>query len=270
MVSAGTAFGHAAGERWAAELAAWAIPEEILAAAPESPWGFPPALFQAPARDSGVATPARRRAVEALPPGGVVLDVGSGGGAASLPLCPPAAQVIAVDESAEMLASLAARADELGVAHEEVQGRWPDVAPAVPPADVVVCHHVFYNVADLTAFAIALTDHARRRVVAELTATHPLTPHAGLWRHFHGIERPEGPTAEDAVAVLEEAGLAVTAERFLVPPRRHSDRAEWVAFVRRRLCLTADRDAELDALLPADDAFLRPREAVAVWWEGSA
>jgi Methyltransferase domain len=259
-----------AADRWAAELAAWAIPEEILAAAPESPWGFPPALFQAPEEDVGADTASRRRALEALPAGGVVLDVGVGGGAASIPLCPPAGRLVGVDESAGMLASLAERAEKLGVEHEEVEGRWPDVAAAVPPADVVVCHHVFYNVPDLAAFALALTDHARRRVVAELTATHPLTAQAGLWRRFHGIDRPEGPTADDAVAVLREAGLGVTAERFPVAPRPRPDRAAWVAFVRRRLCLSADRDAELDALLPADDALLRPREAVALWWEGSA
>ncbi|HEX2192637.1 MAG TPA: class I SAM-dependent methyltransferase [Acidimicrobiales bacterium] len=259
-----------AADRWAAELAAWAIPDEIVAAAPESPWGFPPALFRAPEVDVGADTPSRRRAREALPQDGAVLDVGAGGGAASLPLCPPASRLVAVDESAGMLAGLAVRADDLGVEHEEVEGRWPDVADAVGPADVVVCHHVFYNVPDLAAFALALTDHARRRVVTELTATHPLTAQRGLWRHFHGIDRPEGPTAEDAVAVLEELGLRVVAERFDVPPRPRPDRAEWVAFVRRRLCLTADRDAELDALLPADDALLRPRQAVAVWWEGSA
>jgi SAM-dependent methyltransferase len=259
-----------AAERWAAELAAWAIPPEILAAAPESPWGFPPALFRAPEDDVGAATPSRRRALEALTPGAAVLDVGAGGGAASIPLCPPAGRLVAVDESAAMLASLAGRAEELGVRHEEVQGRWPDVAPAVPAADVVVCHHVFYNVPDLDAFALALTDHARRRVVVELTATHPLTAQRGLWRHFHGIDRPDGPTADDALAVLQEAGLDVVAERFTVPPRPQPDRAEWVAFVRRRLCLSPDRDAELDSLLPADDALLRPREAVALSWEGSA
>ncbi len=259
-----------AADRWAAELAAWAIPDEILAAAPESPWGFPPALFQAPPADAAVDTPSRRRALEALPAGGVVLDVGAGAGAASLPLCPPARRLVAVDESDAMLASLAVRADELGVEHQEVQGRWPDVAPGVPPADVVVCHHVFYNVPDLAPFARALTDHGRRRVVVELTATHPLTAQRSLWRHFHGIDRPAGPTADDALAVLEEAGLEVVAERFHVPPRPRPDRSEWVAFVRRRLCLPAERDAELDALLPADDALLPPREAVALWWEGSA
>ena len=256
-----------AAARWADELAAWAIPPEILAAAPESPWGFPPALFQAAGPEAVPDTPSRRRALEALPDGGTVLDVGSGGGAASLALVPPAGRIVAVDESPDMLAALAAAAAERGVCHVEHVGRWPDVAPEVPAADVVVCHHVFYNVPDLAAFALALTDHARRRAVTELTATHPLTAQGPLWRHFHGIERPEGPTVELAVAVLEEAGLSVTVEPFASSPRPRPPRAEWVAFVRRRLCLPPERDAEVDALLPPDDALLRPRQVATVWWD---
>ena len=33
-------------ERWREQLDGWAIPAEILAAAPESPWGFPVGLFR--------------------------------------------------------------------------------------------------------------------------------------------------------------------------------------------------------------------------------
>ena len=259
-----------AAARWAEELAAWAIPPEILDAAPESPWGFPPALFQAPDPEAVPDTPSRRRALEALPEAGTVLDVGSGGGAASLALVPPAARIVAVDESAEMLATLAAAAEGRGVDHAEHAGRWPDIAAAVPVADVVVCHHVFYNVAGLAEFALALTAHARHRVVAELTATHPLTAQGPLWRHFHGIDRPEGPTAELAAAVLDEAGLRVAAEPYPAAPRSERDRAELVAFVRRRLCLPPERDPEVDALLPSDQTHLLPRKVVTLWWEGSA
>ena len=193
-----------AARRWAEQLAAWAIPEEILAAAPESPWHFPTTIFASPDPEAA-DSPSRRRAREALPEGGTVLDVGVGGGAAGLGLVPPAGRLVGVDESAELLASFAARASERGIASEQVQGRWPDVAGSVGSADVVVCHHVFYNVPDLAAFATALTDHARRRVVVELTGVHPVVSTNPLWRHFHGLERPEGPSAADAAAVLAEA-----------------------------------------------------------------
>ena len=259
-----------AAERWADQLAGWAIPPEILAAAPESPWAFSPSLFRAPDPDDGDDSPSLRRALEALDEGGTLLDVGAGAGAAGLPVAVAgrAARITAVDQSADMLAALASRADQLGVRHVEVVGRWPDVASAVPAADVVVCHHVFYNVSDLVPFALALTDHARRRVVVELTATHPRTSQTALWRRFHNLSRPAGPSADDARAVLTEAGLEVSAEAFLAPPRPARNRAEWVALVRRHLCLCPEKDPEIDDLLP-DDAELGPRQVVALWWPGA-
>jgi len=54
-------------ERWAAELAAWAIDPELLAAAPESPYGFPAGLFGA---DRGAAV--THEAVRAVPGRGPV------------------------------------------------------------------------------------------------------------------------------------------------------------------------------------------------------
>ena len=59
------------------------------------------------------------------------------------------------------------------------------------------------NTPSLDAFARALTEHARRRVVMELTATHPLSTMNELWVRFHGLARPDRPTADDAQEVLE-------------------------------------------------------------------
>jgi len=129
---------------WADQLAAWAIPDHILAAAPESPWAFPPAIFTGP-DPAAAASPSRRRSLEELPDGGTVLDVGVGGGAAGLGLAPPAGRIVGVDESADRLAAFITRAGEAGVTAEAVRGRWPDVSVALAPADVVVCHHVFYT-----------------------------------------------------------------------------------------------------------------------------
>ncbi len=241
---------------WADALGAWAIPQHILDAAPEGPWGFPPALFAWTPERAAVETamtPSRQRALEALPEGGSLLDVGAGGGRASLPLAPPAALVVAVDPSAELLAAFAEAAERLGVAYRAVQGPWPDVAGEVEPQDVVVCNHVFYNVADLVPFAAALTDHARRRVVVEMTAQHPASNLNEAWRVLHGLNRPTSPTAPDAIAVLEEMGLDVhfeEGERRLTPAG--GNRAELVTFARRRLCLGPERDAEVEALLGPD------------------
>jgi SAM-dependent methyltransferase len=259
--------------RWREDLESWAIPPEILAAAPETPWGCPTGLFARSAEEAVAAgeaplTPSQRRAREALPEGGSVLDVGAGGGAASLPLCPPGAAITAVDQSAGMLAAFAELAGKQGVAHREVEGLWPAVAGDVGPADVVVCHHVLYNVGDLVPFVRALTDHARRRVVVEITAEHPQATLNPLWLHFHGNVRPTRPTAADAAAVLRDLGLDVGMEEFEAPPRwnHDHDRAELVAFARRRLCLPAERDPEVDAVLEPPP----PGGHVTLWWPGSA
>ena len=262
-----------AARAWRENLDSWALPPEILAAAPESPWGCPPGLFarsteEAVAARHSAPTPSQVRAREALPGGGSVLDVGAGAGAASLPLCPPGAVVTAVDQSADMLAAFARLAATRGVEHREVQGLWPEVAAGTGPADVVVCHHVLYNVADLVPFVTALPDHARRRVVVELTADHPQAVLNPLWLRFHGLVRPTRPTADDAVAVLQELGLDVGYEAFESPPRWDDEpvRAEVVAFTRRRLCLPPERDPEVAAAMPPSG----PRPSVTIWWPGTA
>lgn len=251
-----------AADQWRDELAAWAIPPEILEQAPEPPWGLPPEMFRAD--DQPPESPSRDRAREALADGGSVLDIGCGGGAASLALVPPAASVTGVDTSEEMLAQYAEAAARRGVRHREVNGAWPDVAEAVEPHDVVVCHHVFYNVADLPTFVAALTAKAGRRVVAELTARHPLVGTAPLWQHFHGIDRPAGPTADLAVAVLEAAGITPHVERWSRPPR-DVPREVFVRMNRRRLCLPASAEPEVDRVM-GDTVDLR-RDVVTLWWD---
>jgi SAM-dependent methyltransferase len=265
-MSGSGAVDRSAAGRWAAELAGWAIPDEILAAAPESPWGCPPQFFRAAPR-AGARSLATTRAAEALPDGGTVLDVGCGGGAASFALVPPAGRVIGVDESPSMLELFRATAADRGVDADTVEGAWPAVADRAVGADVVVCHHVFYNVAELAPFALALGDHAHRRVVAELTTSHPLRRLGPLWQRFWGLDRPDGPTAELALAVLVEAGIDARLEVAPGTPRdvRAVDRAEVVAFTRRRLCLGPDRDPEIDAAL-GDELFESSDRAV-IWWD---
>ena len=180
-----------AAQRWREDLAAWAIPDEILAQAPESPWIHPVAMFAA--ADEIPDSPSHRLARSALAAGGSVLDVGSGGGRAAFALVPPAAAVVGVDHQAGMLAEFAAAAEARGVDHVEVIGDWPAVERAAPLCDVVVCHHVVYNVADIVPFVRALSAHARRRVVLELPVRHPLSGMSPLWHRFWGLERPVPP-----------------------------------------------------------------------------
>jgi hypothetical protein len=160
-----------------------------------------------------------------------------------------------------------------------VNGWWPDAASSAGVADVVVAGHVLYNIADLAPFAAALTSHARRRVVAELTERHPLTTLNPLWLRFHGIVRPDGPTADDAIAALRESGIEPEVTRWTRPAvAEHADFAELVDVTRRRLCLPVGRAGEVaDALheLGADPAMppdlgSSGRELVTLAWDGTA
>lgn len=236
-----------AAEGWSAQLAEWGIPDEILAQAPVSPWSHEVATFSVDDtldRDCISAQVAR----EVLPlDGGVVLDVGCGGGRSSVVLVPPAEVLIGVDQSAEMLTAYVEGARSSGVAAQTVHGPWPDVAEVTPVADVVVCHHVFFNVADAVPFATALTEHARLAVVVEIPVRHPLAGWNPAWKHFWDLDRPTGPTDGDLIAVLGEAGFVPEVwHSHRTPLSRHSsDPSTLLPAARRRLCLGPERDAEL-------------------------
>jgi len=268
-------------DKWRADLAAWAIPEHITAAVADSPWVLPRQVFARRAdrltRAPEGASYERER--EALAPAGAVLDIGSGAGAACLPLAPLATTVTAVDTDQDMLTLLAERAAKPGLDLRTVHGAWPDVAEQVAPADVVTCHHVIYNVPDVLPFLTALTSHARRRVVIELTTAHPLTSLNPLWLRFHGLRRPAGPTAADLLAILAEAGVIAGHTEWSRPAEAdYAGFAELVDVTRRRLCLPADRTSEVEAaLLDLGSSRERPgdlgssgRDVVTIWWEGTA
>ena len=85
-------------------------------------------------------------------------------------------------------------------------------------------------------------------------------------KHFWDLERPSGPSADDALAVLREASIDARLERFERARPHGLKRSDIVAFVRRRLCLTPDRDPEIDELL-ADEPVLSPPEVATIWWD---
>ena len=143
----------------------------------------------------------------------------------------------------------------------------------------MTCHHVVYNVPDIWVFLEALTNHARRRVVVELTAAHPLTSLNPLWLRFHGLQRPDGPTAADLLAILAGAGLSAGHTEWNRPAEAdYAGFAELIDVTRRRLCLPADRASEVEAaLLDLGSQRERPgdlgssgRNVVTIWWEGTA
>jgi len=256
-----------AAERWAADLARWAIPQEILDQVDEMPWTHPVKQFTAP--DVIPDSPSHSRAREALPAGGSVLDVGSGGGRASLALVPPAGRITAVDTSPGMLEAFVSGAGRRGVEAHTILGEWPRVEDEAPVCDVVVCHHVVYNVPDIAPFLRALTSQATRRVVVELPVRHPLTWLNPLWKHFWDLDRPMDPTADDLVACAREVGLDPTLEVWVDAQwgsRVDLPRAERVAMARTRVCLTPDRDPEVADFL-AHMPESPERRVATLWWD---
>jgi hypothetical protein len=80
--------------------------------------------------------------------------------------------------------------------------------------------------------------------------------------------RPDWPVADEAEAVLISMGLAVEREDVVLPPVRHEVTLERVAFMRRRLHVGLERDAEVQEFLR--QAEPQEQTVVALWWPGAA
>ena len=268
-------------DSWRDELAGWAIPEEITSAVAQSPWVLPRQVFARRADRLAAAPegPSYRRAWAALDPPGSVLDVGAGVGAACIPLLARTTALTAVDTDREMLALLARRASVLAGKVALVSGTWPAVAPEAAPADLVTCYNVVYNAPDILPFVAALTASARRLVVVEMTAEHPMVSLNDLWLRFHGLRRPAGPTAGDLLQILAAMGISAGHERWQRPGGAdYTTFGELAAVTTRRLCLPPERADEVAAALretgadpdqPLDLGTSR-RDLVTIWWAGSA
>lgn len=204
-----------------------------------------------------------------MPHDGIVLDVGSGGGRAALALVPPAGSVVAVDQQQAMLDAFEGASVRRGVNSRTYLGRWPDVADDVPICDVVVCHHVAFNVPDIGPFLSALDAHATHRVVLEVPMEHPTAPMSPLWKRFWDLDRPTRPTALDLLEIARALGFDAHLDEWVDASwgnRVALPTPERVRFARIRLCLAQDRDAEVAAAL-IEEADSKPRPVATLWWD---
>ena len=251
-------------QHWRDALDAWAIPREIIDSAPQSPWIHPAVLFDVP--DPIEDTPSHDRAREVLSEEATVLDVGCGGGIAAFALTPPASHVIGVDHQPEMLTMFRVNAGARMVSCETIEGFWPAVAPQTPEAGVVTAHHVVYNVGDIDPFLRALDDHARTRVVLEMPDRHPLVSMTEAWRHFWGLERPDGPTPVDLLAVLGDLGFDAKREQWRGAMRVEPDLDQAAHFMRIRLCLPESREGDVRRFLSGHEPP-STRALSTIWWD---
>jgi SAM-dependent methyltransferase len=270
-------------DRWGRMLEEWALPDDLLAAVPDSPYGWSPELWKRRARiaaEQGEQTPTTAAVRSILAAGGTLLDVGAGTGRASLSLAAEGHPLTAVEKNPDLVAGFRERAAELGVAAQIVEGVWPEVAGSVPAADVVICAHVVYDVQDIDPFVSALSGHARGRAVVELTPDHPWSSLSPYYRVLHDLDRPTGPTYQDFLEVAEMV-VGTRPEHEVWTRSGQLWFESWDEILEhygKRLLVGRDRWPELRDLLAPDTIeeddrlYLgsRDRTLVTVWWSAAA
>ena len=108
-----------------------------------------------------------------------------------------------VDPSEAMLDQLREATSEAGLDNvSAVRAEWQDAQ--VEAADVALCSHVVYGVADIEPFLQKLTDHARRRVIMLSFIRSPQSWIAPLWEPVYGERRIDLPGLPELVNVLWE------------------------------------------------------------------
>jgi SAM-dependent methyltransferase len=176
-----------------------------------------------------------------------VLDVGAGTGRHTMALAPLVARVTAVEPSAAMRGLLEDDVRERNIQNVgTVAAEWMDAD--VEPADVVICSHVLYPIADVVPFIEKLERHARERVFVYLRVD-PLPTDMGLWSEFHGEPLQHQPVHMDLLNAMAQVGIypdvLVGDNRFTWTFR---DLDEATAQVRNGLCLREDDDAAITKL----------------------
>lgn len=266
-------------DRWRFDLEGWALPPELLDAVDDSPYEWPSELFKRMRRreTDGWPTPTARIVHQLASEAGSVLDIGAGTGRASLPLTLMGHRVTAVERDEGMAFALRQEAKAVESDITLIIGSWPQVAGNAGVHDVVMSANVVYDVAEIEPFVDACHRMARRGVVIELTRRHPWHPLAGYYRTLHGIDRPEGPSADLFVEVVRDVtGVKPVVERWTRPPSvvfETSD--ELFDFYMQRLVVPSSRRSDLEETVGPDivedaDGWIylgdSLRDIDAVWW----
>ncbi|HEV8638916.1 MAG TPA: methyltransferase domain-containing protein [Chloroflexota bacterium] len=178
--------------------------------------------FNRHVRESGADDPLLQRLLAVVDGGTTVLDVGAGPGRHTLPLARIARRVVAVEPSAAMREPL--EANTYGLTNVEVVPlAWPEAAERVEAADVVICAHVLYPVAEVEPFLRALGGSARRLCFLQLRLGQREGPYLELFERVWGEPRALAPTALDLLNVAHQLGFAANFEVVPFPAWRRFD-----------------------------------------------
>ena len=179
------------------------------------------------------------------------LDVGGGAGRMALPLALKSEHVHVVEPSDSMIAHLREAAAEEGIENVSVtQATWE--AAQVDAADLALCAHVVYGVADIEPFIRKLEAHAKELVVLLAFVESPMNRISRFWQPVHGERRIDMPALPELVNALWEMGIYPQV-RMMPPvmPDLFEDRDTALAQLRNRLYVRADtaQDARLQAVM---------------------
>ena len=217
--------------------------------------------------------------LELTPEGGTVLDVGGGAGRFAIPLAlRRGASVTVVDPSPSMLEQLDVSVSEVeGVSVTGVNAEWESAQ--VESADMVLCSHVVYGVADIRQFVQKLRDLAHGSVVMVSFVDSPQTGVAPLWEPVYGEVRVNLPALPELMNVLWEMGIYPSV-RMLTPtgPQIFESVEAAIEEVSGRLFIGSDAERRrrlsesIEGYLEAVDGGYRIRGTRAVrqgvmWWD---
>lgn len=209
---------------------------------------------------------------------GRVIDVGAGTGRYAVPLAELGARVTAVEPNGAMAEHMRAEAAAHGVAVTVEQAEWPEAEPRTGSAEVVLCAHVVYPVADVVPFIRALDRAARCAVVMVARLGQPDEAVTPVFRAVHGEERAPMPSLADLYNLLLQLGIPASVTMHPFETRwNYADAEAAVADVASRLGVGQDSPhwGKLEAAVRArlvprgGEVWLAPRQAYqgVIWWE---
>jgi SAM-dependent methyltransferase len=193
-----------------------------------------------------------------------LLDVGGGAGRFALPLALRCRHVTVVEPSGSMLQGLREGMQEAGIKNiTSVQATWEEAT--VEPADVALCAHVVYGVADIEPFIRKLEAHARQKVLLLAFMDSPIARFSPFWKPVHGEERVDLPGLPELVNVLWEMDICPDVEMLeSASPRAFESRESALEQLRARLYVKPDTERDRRLQSAMDELLVETPDGVGI------